>query len=158
MGAYDYLPAKDRMALVHYVQSLGSFPRGDSPEALEAFGKQFASAGERVPNKIPVTLAAKRLREEFRAPEPVRAEGPGAEILREEAWDLERVALVLRGSQAWRTGPEALAAYVLPGVPENGFRPRVAACSAEEWTNLHATLAAALDRNEKGGGKGGRQS
>ena len=57
VGAYEYLPAKDRMALVHYVQSLGAFPHGDSPAALEAFGKQFATAGERVPNKIPVSLA-----------------------------------------------------------------------------------------------------
>ncbi len=158
MGAYDYLPAKDRMALVHYVQGLGAFPRGDSPEALEAFGKQFATAGEKVPNKIPVSLAEERLREEFHAPEPIRAEGPGAEILRKEAWDLERVALALRGSQSWRTGPEALAAHVLPGVPENGFRPRVATCSAEEWGSLHAALVFALDAGEQGGEKEGRRS
>ncbi|MEW5764701.1 MAG: c-type cytochrome [Acidobacteriota bacterium] len=158
MGAYDYLPAKDRMALVHYVQSLGSFSHGDVPEALEAFGRQFATAGERVPNKIPVTLAAARLREEFRPPEPLRAEGPGAEILREEAWDLARVALALQGAQTWRKSPAALAEHVLPSVPENGFRPRVAACSAEEWTILHAALLAAVDRDEKGGGEGGKRS
>ncbi len=158
MGAYDYLRAKDRMALVHYVQSLGAFSHGDNLVALEAFGKQFATAGERVPNKIPASLAEKRLREEFREPEPIRADGPGAEILREEAWDLQRVALALEASQTWRTGPEALAALVLPGVPENGFRPRVATCSAEEWGRLHAALVSALDGGGKGGEKGGRRS
>lgn len=158
MGAYDYLPAKDRMALVHYVQSLGTFPHGDGPDALADFGKQFASAGEKVPNKIPVSLASRRLREEFRPPLPIRTDGPGGEILREEAWDLERVALVLRQSRFWRTGPKALAAEVLPGVPENGFKPRVAACSKEEWEDLHAALLVALDGVGATTGTGGRRS
>ena len=64
MAAFDYLPAKDRMALAHYVQSLGAFPHPAAPAALAALAKSFASAGEVVPNKIPVSLAMKKLIEE----------------------------------------------------------------------------------------------
>ena len=46
---------KDRMALVHLVQSLGAFDHGASdPKALAALEQLFASAGEVIPNRIPV--------------------------------------------------------------------------------------------------------
>ena len=58
MVSYNYLSKKDRMALAHVVQSLGSFDHGASdPKALAALEKLFASAGEVIPNRIPVQRA-----------------------------------------------------------------------------------------------------
>lgn len=59
MVAYTDLLKRDRMALVHVVQSLGAFDHGASdPKAIAALEKLFASAGEVVPNRIPVSRAA----------------------------------------------------------------------------------------------------
>ncbi len=100
MSSFDYLARKDRMALVHYVQSLATFPRKTgSPQAMEALTSQLAAAGEIIPNKIPVSAAMARLSAEYNAPPPltVRREdqSPGAEILRRVLKDPERAARFL---------------------------------------------------------------
>ena len=68
MASFDTLPRKDRMALSHFVQSLGSFPKDkDEPHDLKAISDSFASGGERVPARIPVSLAMRKLIEEAAA-------------------------------------------------------------------------------------------
>jgi protein SCO1/2 len=58
MVSYDYLAKKDRMALVHVVSSLGDFDHGPSdPKARAALEQVLASAGEVIPNRIPVARA-----------------------------------------------------------------------------------------------------
>jgi mono/diheme cytochrome c family protein len=66
MAAFDYVRPKDRMALAHFVQSLARFERKpEDPAALAALAKSFASAATVVPNKIPVSLAMRKLAEEY---------------------------------------------------------------------------------------------
>ena len=66
MVSYNYLSKKDRMALVHVVQSLGTFDHGASdPKAIAGLEKLFASAGEVIPNRIPVSRAITRLCQEY---------------------------------------------------------------------------------------------
>ncbi|MFZ1376282.1 MAG: c-type cytochrome [Geothrix sp.] len=66
MVSYNYLRKRDRMALVHVVQTMGSFDHGTSdPKALAALEKLFASAGEVVPNRIPVSRAVTGLCREY---------------------------------------------------------------------------------------------
>lgn len=68
MTPFDTLPRKDRMALVHFVRSLGDFPKDrDEPADLKALNDSFASGGERVPARIPVSLAMSKLIEEYSA-------------------------------------------------------------------------------------------
>jgi len=145
MTSFDYLSGRDRMALAHYVQSLGAFTHGTgSPEAVEALLKGFAAAGEKTPNKIPVSMAMARLEQEFVDARPLAGapadRGPGAEILRRVIQSPSRAARVLAGSEKWRAGPAELAASILPGVPGNGFSVSVLAMSAEEWKQLHTEL------------------
>ena len=65
MSSFDTLPRKDRMALVHLVRSLAAFPKApDDPKALQALSDSFASGGERVPARIPISLAMRILIEE----------------------------------------------------------------------------------------------
>jgi len=82
MVPYDYLSKKDRMALVHVVQSLGKFDHGASdPKAREALERVFEAAGEEIPNRIPVSRAIELLVKEARdgaGPRADRGEkGPG---------------------------------------------------------------------------------
>ena len=80
MVSYDYLTRKDRMALVHVVQSLGDFDHGTSdPTARAALERVFASGGEVIPNRIPVARAIDILVKEARQeppPPPGRDEPP----------------------------------------------------------------------------------
>jgi mono/diheme cytochrome c family protein len=62
MVSYNYLSKKDRMALAHVVQTLGAFDHGASdPKAIAGLEKLFASAGEVIPNRIPVSKAVEAL-------------------------------------------------------------------------------------------------
>ena len=71
MVAYTDLSKRDRMALVHVVQSLGAFNHGASdPKAIAAMEKLFASAGEVVPNRIPVSRAVDLLCREYAEAHP----------------------------------------------------------------------------------------
>ncbi len=71
MVSYNYLTKKDRMALVHVVQSLGAFDHGASdPKAIASLEKLFASAGEVIPNRIPVARAVDVLCREYAETHP----------------------------------------------------------------------------------------
>jgi mono/diheme cytochrome c family protein len=71
MASYNYLSKKDRMALVHTVQSLGTFDHGaNDPRAMANLEKLFASAGEVIPNRIPVSRAVDALCREYAEDHP----------------------------------------------------------------------------------------
>ena len=72
MVSYNYLTKKDRMALAHVVQSLGAFDHGaNDPRAMAALEKLFASAGEVIPNRIPVARAVDALCREYAEAHPL---------------------------------------------------------------------------------------
>lgn len=145
MAPFDYLPKADRMALAHYVQTLGAFPHGTgSPEALEALSKELAAPGEKTPNKIPVSMAMSKLEEEFVSPPRLTIDpedhSPGAELARRVIVDPSRAAQTLAGSSSWSTGARELAASILPDAPRNGFSVATATLSRSDWQALHAEL------------------
>jgi len=146
MPAFDYLGARDRIALVHHVQTLAPFAKAEEDkEAVEAFAKGIGKAGEKVPNRIPLSLASTKLAAEFRSPAPLElpAEsdaGPGARILRRVLGDPRRAAVTLRQALGWRDGPQALARALVAGAPGNGFTVAVARLAPEEWQQLHGEL------------------
>ena len=70
MGSFSYLGKRERMALAHYVQSLGAFDHGADPAALAALEQQFAASAETIPNRIPVQAAIAALCREYAATHP----------------------------------------------------------------------------------------
>jgi len=145
MSPFDYLSKKDRMALVHYVQSLASFPRvAANPPAMEALARLLGSAGETVPNRIPVSAAMARLSEEYKTPPPLIIDqgdqSTGAVLLRRILKDPERAGRFLAQSQSWESGSRELASSILLNTPENGFSIGSATLNASEWQELHAEL------------------
>ncbi|MBI5240790.1 MAG: c-type cytochrome [Elusimicrobia bacterium] len=137
MAAFDFIRAKDRMALAHFVQSKAMFQRPpEDAAALAALAKTFASAGEVVSNKIPVSLAMKKLVEEYSAPKPLVFSGVTARVVT----DPERAAVWLRNSTAWRGGPKALAEAVMAQAPGNGFAVESAGLSPAEWGSLFSEV------------------
>ncbi|MBP1623858.1 MAG: putative Cytochrome c subfamily [Acidobacteria bacterium] len=145
MASFSYLSKKNRMALAQYIQSLGAFPHGTGgPESVEALKKELASAGEKTPNKIPVSMAMAKLQEEFKAAPSLEIGledgGPGVEILRRVVVDPARAAQFLAQSNLWRIGYRELAALVAQETPVNGFSTGSAALTPAEWQLLQSEL------------------
>ena len=145
MTSFDYMSKKDRMALLHYVQSLGKFDhKAGNPQAMEVLTRELASAGETIPNKIPVSRAMVKLGEEYAAIPPLPLswgdQSPGAEVLRRVVSDPERAGRFLALSPSWKTSYRALAMSVLKNAPGNGFAIGSATLSTSDWQVLYAEL------------------
>ncbi len=144
MASFDYLSRKDRMAIAHYVQSLGAFEKKEDPQALAALSNELASAGEIIPNKIPVSMAMSILEKEFVRPPFLEigedAAGLGAQTLRQAVVDPVRAAQTLVQNQSWRLSVRDLASTILAGAPGNGFSVGVATLNLSEWQVLHSEL------------------
>ena len=141
MVSYSYLSKRDRMALVHVVQSLGAFDHGpEDPQALEGLAKLFASAGEVIPNRVPVAFAVRQLEAEAK-PLPPLVIPAGNALLGDAVCDPARAAQTLAGIPRWREDDRVLALAVTEGLPGNGFAPAVATYSPAQWKALRSALA-----------------
>jgi mono/diheme cytochrome c family protein len=137
MASFDYLPRKDRMALAHYVQSLGSFTHGTgSAEAVAALTKELASPGEKTPNKIPVSMAMAKLEGEYQAPAPFKE----AQLLRRIIIDEQRAAETLAGLPGRQMDLKELAGSLIVNAPDNGFSQSIALLSPSEWKLFEAAV------------------
>jgi mono/diheme cytochrome c family protein len=145
MASYSYLSPKDRMALVHYVQSLGAFQHGpDDGAAMAALSKELASSGVVVPNKIPVSMAMAKLEQEYRAARALQPpEGAEGLLFRRGVWNPSLAAATLAQTPGWRQSPQALAREISAGVPSNGFNPAALTFTGEEWKRFHLVLVSA---------------
>ena len=155
MSAFGYLPKKGRMALVHYVQSLGAFPHNTaSPQLMNALSQALAAAGERIPNRIPVSMAMAKLEREFSAARPLAFEkadrNPGVELMRRVIKDPARASQFLAQSRLWRIGYRDLAAAVALEMPGNGFSTSAAALNSSEWQMLYSELMRKIASPPKG--------
>jgi len=111
---------------------------------MAALSKELATAGEKTPNKIPVSMAMAKLEEEFVAPPPLAVgradQSLGGEILRRVVMNPSRAAQVLVKSPQWRASVRDLAASILADTPENGFSVGTGALAPSEWQELQAEL------------------
>ena len=130
MASFANLRPADRMALVHYVRSLGSFDHGaEDPKALAALANQFRTKAFHIPNKIPVSMATQKLLAEEPAPPKLtfptgEDKRHGVELLRSAIVDPVRAARTL--ADATKRDPAAFARSLAADVPENGFSTRMA--------------------------------
>jgi len=151
MAPFDFLSKADRMSLAHYVQSLGSFQHAEaSAETMDALSRELAATGGKTSNKIPVSMAMRRLAAEYQSSTPVALDAADrsavSELLRAVVIDPVRAANALRGAPGWRAGVKELASAILPGRPANGFAAGVATLSPAEWQALHFALMEKLEK------------
>jgi len=145
MAAFDFIRPADRMALVHYVRSLGGFDHGaEDAKALEALANQFRSTGFHIPNRIPVSLAITKLVQEQTTVPALQLPPPGdksaaAELLRFAIVDPSRAARTVAAT-ANHDDRTAVARAWAAGAPDNGFTPAVAGLDAAEWSEIVRAL------------------
>jgi hypothetical protein len=145
MTSFNFLSRRDRMALAHYVQSLGSFPHGTgSEESAAALTKELATPGEKTPNKIPVSMAMAKLQNEYHPPAPF---GPGAagtdeeaRLLRRIIVDEQRAAATILGAAGHWTSLKELTHSLVSNAPGNGFSTDIAALGPSEWKMLQEAI------------------
>jgi mono/diheme cytochrome c family protein len=145
MAAFEYLSRKDRMALVHYVQSLGKFDhKAGNPESVEALTKELGSAGEVLPNRIPVSMAMAKIKAEYVAAPalavPSGYKTPGSEILRRIVRDPERAGQFLALAHFAKSSCPALADGIAKNAPANGFSVNSASLNNSEWQSVCVEL------------------
>lgn len=146
MNAFDFIAPADRMALVHYVRSLGTFDHGaEDAKATQALEDQFRSKGVHIPNRIPVSLAIKKMvAEQSGAMPTVELPAPGdhsaeADALRNAIANPTRAARTVaetRPGQDWQSVARAWTA----GAPSNGFATSVASMNDDEWRTVVMAL------------------
>ncbi len=147
MAAFDFIMPADRMALVHYVRSLGGFEHGaEDPKALDALANQFRSQGFHIPNRIPVSLAIRKMVKEQATVPPLQGpsvedKSASAELLRFAIANPSRAAHTVAATPI-RNDLAAVVRAWAAGAPANGFAPAVAGLNSAEWgIVLHALIA-----------------
>jgi mono/diheme cytochrome c family protein len=138
MASYNYFTKKDRMALVHYVRSLGEFDHGKSdPAARAALEHMFASSGEVIPNRIPVKQAVELLIAEYR-PAELRYHCDFSTQFGASVTDPARARTTLAQAKAVVRSDGDLAQEIAHQAPSNGFDVSVDFFSAQRWNQLRA--------------------
>jgi mono/diheme cytochrome c family protein len=146
MAPFDFIRPVDRMALVHYVRSLGAFDHGpENAQALEALANQFRSKGYREPNRIPVRLAVQKLIREQTPLAPLSLPSTedashAAQLLRAVVADPGRVTRTVAAAASKHGDVVSVARAWAAGAPSNGFSPAVATLDAQDWQTLVAAL------------------
>jgi mono/diheme cytochrome c family protein len=148
MAAFDFIVPADRMALVHYVRSLGAFDHGtEDAAATAALADQFRSKGVHIPNRIPVSLAIRKMVAEQRAVAPLKMpsaddRSEAAELVRRVVADPSAAARTVAAT-AGRGDPTAVARAWVAGAPGNGFATALATLHADEWREVTRRLLGA---------------
>jgi len=148
MAPFDFIRPADRMALVHYVRSLGSFDHGkEDPAATKDLADQFRSKGFHIPNHIPVSIAINKMVAEQRSvsrvavPANNKEDSATAQLLRSVIQDPERVARTVATTTVGKD-PEVVARAWAAGAPSNGFAVEVATLDKASWQSVVDALIA----------------
>jgi mono/diheme cytochrome c family protein len=148
MAAFDFVVPADRMALVHYVRSLGSFDHGaEDAKATEELAQQFRSKGVHIPSRIPVSMAIKKMVQEQTLVPALTlpaSDDKSVELLRAVILDPTRVARTVAATKD-RSDSLAVARAWVAGAPGNGFAPALTGMSMAEWHELTRALLGALE-------------
>jgi mono/diheme cytochrome c family protein len=144
MAAFDFLLPSDRMALVHYVRSLGSFDHGaEDPAKLAALANQFRTQAVHIPNRIPVRMAIAKLVAEWKPVPPLALPAADdhsqtATLLRLVVADPARAARTVAATR--REDRDVVVRAWVAGAPGNGFATVLADLREDEWREVTGAL------------------
>ncbi|MCL4511082.1 MAG: c-type cytochrome [Bacteroidetes bacterium] len=145
------LPITDRLAVVDYIRTFSSdFPK-DSPEELEALNKTYhLEKGEVTPSQIPVSEAMRQIEEEaiprVKSTTTVmsyisqHSTDEGSRIFSSVTTDKKRALTMLAASGFWSKSRSDFVAMVTSDALQNGFDPKVAQLSVQDWQTLYGYL------------------
>jgi cytochrome c5 len=146
MTSYEYLPNKDKFALIHYIRSLRNDFPVDTKEELENLDLEYSlSRGKQTSNQIPVSLAMTKLIDDT---EPVKKKADL--ILSQIIGSNEEGALIFKANSNnyflsvhyliqddwWKSDINKFIDYISQSVADNGFKVGILRLRKTEWQKL----------------------
>ncbi|HLP16442.1 MAG TPA: cytochrome c [Bacteroidota bacterium] len=148
MASYNYMPADDRFALIHYVRTFApDFPVDSSADLAELEKTYQLSKGSVTPAQIPVRVAIEKIASEHRqqiaaASETftaaLKSESRGAQILRRIILNPRRAAMGIASLQG-KAADDALRAIAVDPAAF-GLKASAALLTADEWNAVMDTV------------------
>jgi mono/diheme cytochrome c family protein len=146
MPTFEHLPAEDRFALAHHVIELSGFARPrPSAAQVATLDERFGfSKGQSEPNKVPISLAMRRIDEENSDTPRLALERitspEGMKLAVRVIEDVARVRQTLNGVRGLNADPGTVTRILVAGVPGNGFNANLLTLSANQWAVLQRAL------------------
>ena len=151
MISYDFLPPKERFAVIHYIRStFMQNPPEDSQGDLTALDQTYnLSSGMEMPAQIPVSAAMDLIMKENQgkinklnsAFEMINNSGNPSAVLFKYVTSDGRLALSsLIKSDSWNANKNSFEHFVTVNVNQNGFNGRIFNLTNAEWDELYNYL------------------
>lgn len=149
MPAFNYTPAEDRFAMIHYVRTFAAdFPVDSLSELMELETLYSLSKGSQLPAQIPVAVAMEKVTAEHAArsaavaaaAKAIARGGEGAAKLAAEV--TADPAKVAAAAMSFGGGSADAFARMVSADPRTlGFKAKAARLTAEEWNALFTYLS-----------------
>ena len=151
MISYDFLPPKERFAVIHYIRStFMQNPPEDSQGDLTALDQTYnLSSGMEVPAQIPVAAAMDLIMKENQgkinklnsAFKMINNSHNSSAVLFKDVTSDSKLALSsLIKSDSWNANRNSFEHFVTENVNQNGFNGRVFNLTNAEWDELYSYL------------------
>jgi hypothetical protein len=152
MSAYEYLPVKDRFAIIHYIRTFANdFPQ-DTPDELAELDNTYSlSQGKETPSQIPISKAIEinssngeieqdMLNEILNYLETQKSK-EGYKLFDKVASNKFKCIFTLSKNQDWKNNIQEFIKIVTSSTPNNGFKTEVYRLSNDEWKELFGFLS-----------------
>ena len=150
MTAYDYMPIKDRFAIIHYVRTLDDdFPQ-DTQDDLMALEQTYnLSEGQKASNRIPIEIAMEKISNEEQTKinsihkinaKITKDSSALANLFVKITSDRINSLTTLYNDRIWIDNTESFEQIVQSNIPENGFNAKTLKLTDQNLNKLHSYL------------------
>ncbi len=151
MISYDFLPPKERFAVIHYIRStFMQNPPEDSHGDLTALDQTYnLSSGMEMPAQIPVAAAMDLIMKEIQGKINKlnsafkminNSNNPSAVLFKDVTSDSKLALSSLIKSDSWNANKNSFEHFVTVNVNQNGFNGRIFNLTNAEWDELYSYL------------------
>jgi len=140
MAAYEYIPAADRISIIHYIRSLDQFPKIDDNEVSMLDATYNLSQAVEMPNQIPVKKAIEKIISETPKSDFDKINSEIKNILVENSVNPQKTFVGISKSAKEKSFDEFLTAVFLN--PSDFYlRSNVKKISKNDWQKVYSSLS-----------------
>jgi mono/diheme cytochrome c family protein len=140
MAAYEYIPAADRISIIHYIRSLDQFPKIDDNEVSMLDATYNLSQAVEMPNQIPVKKAIEKIISETPKSDFDKINSEIKNILVENSVNPQKTFEGISKSAKEKSFDEFLTAVFLN--PSDFYlRSNVKKISKNDWQKVYSSLS-----------------
>ena len=157
MPSFSTLLPEDRIAIIHFIRTLTSYPEITDAELTELDKTYSLSAGVKQPNQIPVKLAIEKVLQEYKPVEERikkisetvnKDSSEGAVLFKKISKNLEKSVTTLVSSSKWNENENELVKVIGNELIYNGFKTNVYELTPQQITVLYQYLKNLFETNK----------